>query len=44
MVVHECTLGLRTEIACLLSLLMAADEPPLCSCHVPDRATSVPFL
>jgi hypothetical protein len=42
MVVH--TLGLRTEIACLLSLLMAGDEPPLCSCHVPDLATSVPFL
>lgn len=41
-VVHERTL--RTEIACLLSLLMAADGPPLCSCHVPDLATSVPFL
>ena len=44
MVVHLRTLGLMTEIVCLLSLLMAADEPPLCSCHVPDRATSVPFL
>ena len=44
MVALDRTSGLRTEIACLLSLLMAADEPPLCSCHVPDRATSAPFL
>ena len=44
MVVHECTLGLRTEIACLLSPLMAADEPPLCFCHALDLVTSVPFL
>ncbi len=44
-VAHDCTLGLRTEIACLLSLSMVADERPLCSsCHVPDRATNVPFL
>ncbi len=44
MVVHERMLGLRTEIACLLFLPMLVDEPPLYSCHVPDRATNVPFL
>jgi hypothetical protein len=44
MVGLERTLNLKTGIVCLLSLLMPADEPPLCSCHVPDLAASVPFL
>jgi hypothetical protein len=39
---HERMLDSRT--ACLLSLPMAVCEPLLCSCHVPDRATNVPFL